>query len=48
MAVLEILTAPDPRLKVKAEKVRDITTVQTLIDDMLETAFFKVVVTGCL
>jgi len=37
MAVLEILTAPDPRLKVKAEKVRDITTVQTLIDDMLET-----------
>ncbi|HAV6901328.1 TPA: peptide deformylase, partial [Vibrio vulnificus] len=39
MAVLEILTAPDPRLKVKAEKVRDITTVQTLIDDMLETLY---------
>ncbi|AYF15549.1 TPA: peptide deformylase [Vibrio parahaemolyticus] len=39
MAVLEILTAPDPRLKVKAEKVQDITTVQTLIDDMLETLY---------
>ncbi|MDG2630396.1 peptide deformylase [Vibrio parahaemolyticus] len=32
MAVLEILTAPDPRLKVKAEKVRDITTVQSALD----------------
>ncbi|MGF1845259.1 peptide deformylase [Vibrio clamense] len=39
MAVLEILTAPDPRLKVKAEKVQDITLVQTLIDDMLETLY---------
>ncbi len=39
MAVLEILTALDPRLKVKAEKVQDITTVQTLIDDMLETLY---------
>ena len=39
MAVLEILTALDPRLEVKAEKVRDITTVQTLIDDMLETLY---------
>ncbi|EHG1304947.1 peptide deformylase [Vibrio parahaemolyticus] len=39
MAVLEILTAPDPRLKVRAEKVQDITTVQTLIDDMLETLY---------
>ncbi len=29
MAVLEILTAPDPRLKVKAEKVQDLSTVQT-------------------
>ncbi|STY53075.1 Peptide deformylase 2 [Vibrio anguillarum] len=27
MAVLEILTAPDPRLKVKAEKVQDLSTV---------------------
>ena len=39
MAVLEFLTAPDPRLKFKAEKVQDITTVQTLIDDMLETLY---------
>uniref|UniRef100_UPI00188D516A peptide deformylase n=1 Tax=Vibrio anguillarum TaxID=55601 RepID=UPI00188D516A len=39
MAVLEILKAPDPRLKIKAEKVQDITTVQTLIDDMLETLY---------
>ncbi|MFM2598217.1 peptide deformylase [Vibrio fortis] len=39
MAVLEILTSPDPKLRVKAEKVQDITTVQTLIDDMLETLY---------
>ena len=39
MAVLDILTAPDPRLKVKAEEVRDVSTVQTLIDDMLETLY---------
>ncbi|HCE1485609.1 TPA: peptide deformylase [Vibrio parahaemolyticus] len=39
MAVLEILSIPDPRLKVKAEKVTDISTVQTLIDDMLETLY---------
>jgi len=39
MAVLEILTAPDPRLKVKAEKVHDVSTVQTLIDDMLDTLY---------
>ncbi|HAS6796801.1 peptide deformylase [Vibrio parahaemolyticus] len=39
MAVLEILSIPDPRLKVKAEKVTDVTTVQTLIDDMLETLY---------
>ncbi|MBY5947658.1 peptide deformylase [Photobacterium rosenbergii] len=39
MAILDILTAPDPRLKVKAEKVQDIATVQTLIDDMLETLY---------
>ncbi|ELH3112744.1 peptide deformylase [Vibrio parahaemolyticus] len=37
MAVLEILSIPDPRLKVKAEKVTDVSIVQTLIDDMLET-----------
>ncbi|EIU6819006.1 peptide deformylase [Vibrio parahaemolyticus] len=39
MAVLEILSIPDPRLKGKAEKVTDVSTVQTLIDDMLETLY---------
>ena len=39
MAVLDILTAPDPRLKVKAEEVQDVSSVQTLIDDMLETLY---------
>lgn len=39
MAVLDILTAPDPRLKIKAEKVTDVSSVQTLIDDMLETLY---------
>ncbi|WP_274056630.1 peptide deformylase [Vibrio parahaemolyticus] len=39
MAVLEILSIPDLRLKVKAEKVTDVSTVQTLIDDMLETLY---------
>ncbi|MBE4019459.1 peptide deformylase [Vibrio parahaemolyticus] len=39
MAVLEILSIPDPRLKVKAEKVTDVSTVQALIDDMLETLY---------
>ncbi|MDG2682040.1 peptide deformylase, partial [Vibrio parahaemolyticus] len=38
-AVLEILSIPDPRLKVKAEKVTDVSTIQTLIDDMLETLY---------
>ncbi|HCG7191215.1 TPA: peptide deformylase [Vibrio parahaemolyticus] len=39
MAVLEILSIPDPRLKVKAEKVTDVSTIQTLIDEMLETLY---------
>ncbi len=39
MAVLEILTAPDPRLKIKAEKVQNIESIQTLIDDMLDTLY---------
>ncbi|EJO9910413.1 peptide deformylase [Vibrio parahaemolyticus] len=39
MAVLEILSIPDPRLKVKTENVTDVSTVQTLIDDMLETLY---------
>ncbi|KGY12216.1 peptide deformylase [Vibrio tubiashii] len=39
MTVLNILTAPDPRLKVKAETVQDVSMVQTLIDDMLDTLY---------
>ncbi|WP_299142918.1 peptide deformylase [uncultured Vibrio sp.] len=39
MAVLNILTAPNPKLKVKAEKVTDISSVQTLINDMLDTLY---------
>ncbi|KZN39759.1 peptide deformylase [Pseudoalteromonas luteoviolacea] len=39
MAVLEILTAPDPRLKIKAKKVDNIESIQTLIDDLLETMY---------
>lgn len=39
MAVFEILTAPDPRLKINAEKVQDVASVQTLIDDMLDTLY---------
>ena len=39
MAVLDILTAPDPRLKATAEKVQDVSSVQTLIDDMLDTLY---------
>ncbi|AIW15588.1 peptide deformylase [Vibrio tubiashii] len=39
MAVLDILTAPDPRLKITAEKVTDIASIQSLIDDMLETLY---------
>lgn len=39
MAILDILTAPDPRLKVQAEKVDDVKAVQQLIDDMLETLY---------
>jgi len=39
LAILEIITALDPRLKLKAEKVQDLASVQTLIDDMLETLY---------
>ncbi|CAG9296468.1 peptide deformylase [Celerinatantimonas diazotrophica] len=39
MAVLKILTVPDPKLRVKAKKVQNIAAVQTLIDDMLETLY---------
>lgn len=39
MAVLDILTIPDPRLKLKAEPVTDIAAAQPVIDDMLETLY---------
>jgi len=39
MAVLEILKAPNEKLKVKAEKVVNVEEVQTLIDDMLDTMY---------
>jgi len=39
MAVLEILKAPNNKLKVKAKKVVDVEQVQTLIDDMLDTMY---------
>ncbi|MFW7525225.1 peptide deformylase [Vibrio ostreicida] len=39
MALLKILTAPDPKLRVKAETVTDIKAVQTLINDMLDTLY---------
>lgn len=39
MAMLKILTVPDPRLSIKAEQVEDIAAVQGLIDDMLETLY---------
>jgi len=39
MAVLTILTAPNKKLEIPAEKVADVSTVQTLIDDMLDTMY---------
>ena len=39
MAVLEILTAPDPKLKLNAEPVTDVESVQSFIDDMLDTLY---------
>lgn len=39
MAILDILTLPDPKLRTKAERVEDITAVQSLIDDMLDTLY---------
>ncbi|MGY3896124.1 peptide deformylase [Aeromonas enterica] len=39
MAILDILTIPDSRLRMKAEKVHDIQSVQTLIDDMMDTLY---------
>ncbi|AQS36361.1 peptide deformylase [Shewanella psychrophila] len=39
MAVLDILTIPDERLKRKARVVEDIDAVQGFIDDLLETMY---------
>jgi peptide deformylase len=39
MAVLEILKAPDDKLKIKAASVKDVSSVQTLISDMLDTLY---------
>ena len=39
MAVLDILTIPDKRLKRKAQPVTDVEAVQGFIDDLLETMY---------
>ncbi|WP_340614564.1 peptide deformylase [Xenorhabdus thailandensis] len=39
MAILDILTIPDERLRQKCVDVTDFDKVQTLIDDMLETMY---------
>jgi len=40
VAILDILTAPDPVLKKKADPVEEITDeIRTLLDDMLETMY---------
>jgi peptide deformylase len=39
MAVLEILKAPNEKLKIPAIPVTDVNSVQQLIDDMLETMY---------
>jgi peptide deformylase len=39
MSILEIIKAPNERLKVKAEKVINVDQVQVLIDDMLDTMY---------
>ncbi|MBU2892111.1 peptide deformylase [Colwellia sp. D2M02] len=39
MAVLTILTAPDERLIQQAKPVSDVTAIQGLIDDLLETMY---------
>ncbi|PHM33601.1 peptide deformylase [Xenorhabdus innexi] len=39
MAVLNILTIPDERLKQKCVDVTDVKGIQTLVDDMLETMY---------
>ena len=43
MALLPIITAPDPRLKIKARPVAAVdTTVRRLMDDMLETMYHAI------
>jgi peptide deformylase len=40
MAVLEVITAPDPRLKIKAKPIAAVTpAIAKLMDDMLETMY---------
>jgi len=39
MAVLTILTVPNKKLEIPAEQVTDVSTVQTLINDMLDTMY---------
>ncbi|AUZ75975.1 MULTISPECIES: peptide deformylase [Aeromonas] len=39
MAILEILTLPDPRLSKKARPVTEVDAIQPLIEDMLETMY---------
>jgi peptide deformylase len=40
MAVLEVITAPDPRLKIKAKPIAKVTpAIARLMDDMLETMY---------
>jgi len=43
MALLEIITAPDPRLKIKARPVAAVdATVRRLMDDMIETMYHAI------
>src|SRR5437763_13807723 len=43
MALLPIITAPDPRLKIKARPVAAVdATVRRLLDDMLETMYHAI------
>jgi peptide deformylase len=43
MALLPIITAPDPRLKIKARPVSSVdATVRRLMDDMLETMYHAI------
>ena len=39
MSVLTILTAPNEKLKIKANEVKNVKAVQSLIDDMLATMY---------